>query len=88
MLSLISSLTWVKNVYSLWVKGVVTRVNLYTASCSKLVIYLDQRVQPTVSTKFMNTFPPYLYTANFRLLTDTINTLSTLSTAPIIKKMK
>ena len=87
MLNVDTPQTWVKNVYSLWVKGMITRVNLYTAPRNQHIHYLYQRVQLAFSTKFMNTFPPYLYTAIFRLLTDTINTLSTLSTAPIIKKM-
>ncbi len=79
--------TWVKNVYSLWVEGVVNRVNLSTANENQLTSVIQTRVQPTFSTKFINTYPLYLYTAFFRQLTDINLPLSTLSTPPIIKKM-
>ena len=79
--------TWVKNVYSLWVEGVVNRANLSTPSEKQRTTATQQRVQPTFSTMFINMYPLYLYTAFFRQLTDTILPLSTLSTAPIIKKM-
>ena len=80
------SQTWVKNVYSLWVEGVVNRVNLYTGLSQSPTKASTVRVQPSLIPKFMDSFPLFLYTAFFRQLTDVKLRLSTLSTAPIIKK--
>ena len=78
---------WVKNVNRLWVEGVVNRVNLYTGLSQSPTKAPIVRVQPSLIPKFMDSFPLFLYTAFLRQLTDVKLRLSTLSTAPIIKKM-
>ena len=87
MLKNILSQTCVKNVYRLWVKGVVSGVNLSTTTHNQLILTHQSSVQTSFSTKFVNMYPLYLYTVIFRFLTDINRLFSTLSTAPIIKKM-
>ena len=77
---------WVKNVNRLWVEGVVNRVNLYTGAYTTGIQQVGIWVQAPSFTQVVDTFPPTLYTANFDQLTDKNYRLSTLSTAPIIKK--
>ncbi len=85
----ISLLTgWVKNVYSLWGEGVAKCVNLYTALYQSLAHPQPTRVQPTVFTQVLDTFPPSLYTPKFGLLPQENPHLYTVSTAPIIKKKR
>ena len=80
--------TWVKNVHSLWAQGLVNRANLYTGMYKTLAQDFSVWVQAPSFTQVVDTFPPTLYTANFDQLTDKNYRLSTLSTAPIIKKKR
>lgn len=79
---------WVKNVYSLCVKGVQTRVYLYTAPYKKHTNLVYRWVKPHTFTHSIHRASPHLYTPHFSLLTDINLPLSTVSTAPIIKKNK
>lgn len=82
------SSTWVKNVYSLCVEGVVICGRSYTEWVQNLIATINTRVQPAFHTQFFTTFPPVLYTAKNGQLTDMMSYLSPLSTVPTIKKMK
>lgn len=82
------SFAWVKNVYSLCVEGVVNSAQSYTGSLKASLQAIQIGVQPTFSTNTLDSFTPGLYTANFYRLPDTDYYLSTLSTAPTIKKNK
>jgi hypothetical protein len=88
MLNISPFSAWVKNVYSLCVEGVITRVHSYTNFSPLRFIQLQLVVQTPLSPLFIDSFPPALYTAknSFLPLIDTL--LYTLSTAPTIKKMK
>lgn len=81
-------LGWVKNVYSLCVEGVLTRVNLYTASLSTNNPTLHTRVQTLRFTQTFDSFTPSLYTPFSRILHLLSTGLYTLSTPPTIKKNK
>lgn len=80
--------TWVKNVHSLWAQGLVNRANLYTGMYKTLTQGFSVWVKAPSFTQFIHTFPPIIYTPNFTLITDINYRLSTLSTAPIIKKKR
>lgn len=80
--------TWVKNVYSLCVEGVVICVRSYTGWVQNLHTVLDTRVQPSSNAQVITTFPPSLYTVKNSSFTDVTSQLSPLSTVPTIKKMK
>ena len=79
---------WVKNVHSLCVEGVVNRAYSYTGMYKTLTQGFGVWVKAQGFTQVIDTFPPGLYTPNFLQLTDTNYRLSTLSTAPIIKKKR
>ena len=81
-------LTWVKNVYSLCVEGVVTGVQSYTGSLRTTLQASTARAQLPFFTHLIPTLQPTLYTAKNRQLTPTSYHLYTLSTAPTIKKNK
>lgn len=80
--------TWVKNVYSLCVEGVVICGRSYTGWVQSLSLTITGSVKAPLHTQVITTFPPILYTAKNSPLTDTISQLSPLSTVPTIKKMK
>lgn len=80
--------TWVKNVYSLCVEGVVICVRSYTGWVQNLVTIHTVRVQPTIRTQLITTFPLSLYTGENSYITDATTDLSPLSTVPTIKKKK
>lgn len=80
--------TWVKNVYSLCVEGIVTGVQSYTGSLKSMQQAASQRVQLAFSTNTINSFAPTLYTANFTHFNLLSKHLYTLSTIPTIKKTK
>lgn len=80
--------TWVKNVYSLCVEGVVKGVQLYTGGHTSTLVATEQRAQPTTFTHILDSFTPALYTVNFRNFNQLITHLYTLSTGPTIKKKK
>ena len=79
---------WVKNVHSLWAQGVLNRANLHTGMYKTLTQGFNVWVKAPSFTQVVDTFPPILYTPDFTLITDTNYRLSTLSTAPIIKKKR
>ena len=72
----------------MWVQGVVTRANLYTGMYKTLTQGFSVWVKAPSFAQVVDTFPPSLYTTNFSQITDTNYQLSTLSTAPIIKKKR
>ncbi len=80
--------TWVKNVYSLCVEGVVICGRSYTGWVQNVHAAIQTSVQPTIFTQVITTFPPALYTGKNNHLTDVNSELSLLSTVPTIKKMK
>lgn len=80
--------TWVKNVYSLCVEGVVTRAQSYTAYIYTQLEAAALRVKPSLFTSFLNSFTPYVYTPLFTSLPLVNSHLYTVSTAPTIKKKK
>lgn len=82
------STTWVKNVYSLCVQGMVTSARSYTGWVYSTVNTASPRVQPLTYTHSVNSFPPSLYTLIFRLFNLLSIHLYTLSTPPTINKMK
>ena len=79
--------TWVKNVYSLCVEGVVNSARSYTALLQTTARALYVGAKASVFTHFVDTFPPDYSTANFAYITDATRPFYTVSTAPIIKKM-
>ena len=84
--STLLSTAWVKNVYSLWVAGGKTCVNIYTALYMNMPKALTLRVKPHLFTHVTTSFTPSLYTAFFSRLTDVKSGLYTVSTAPITNK--
>jgi hypothetical protein len=80
--------TWVKNVYSLCVEGVVNRVKSYTGGVYKNSNPLVLRVQTPSFTHSLDRFTPSLYTPFFNFLYLLTAHLYTLSTVPTIKKTK
>lgn len=80
--------TWVKNVYSLCVEGVVNRAQSYTDTYKSTFTPNLTRVQPTTFTQLVDSFAPFVYTANFRYFNLLNAHLYTVSTAPTIKKNK
>lgn len=80
--------TWVKNVYSLCVEGVVICVRSYTGLADTRTHLLSNRVQPSTFTHIMDSFTPSLYTPIFSALPQVNTHLYTLSTVPTIKKNK
>lgn len=85
---MLSTKTWVKNVYSLCVEGVVNRAQSYTTLWTRAFNPYTLWVQPSSYTHSVDSFPPSLYTSNIRYLTETKDYLSPLSTAPTINKKK
>lgn len=80
--------TWVKNVYSLCVEGVVNRVNSSTYTYVGPLSPHSLRVQTPVLPNTMTSFTPFLYTAKLPLFNLLYSHLYTLSTVPTIKKNK
>ena len=80
--------TWVKNVYSLWVQGVVNRAKKSTTTYQKPETTYQLGAKPQYIPQLVNTFPPESPTGKIIQLTDVIRRLSTLSTAPTIKKKR
>jgi hypothetical protein len=80
--------TWVKNVYSLCLQCIKTSAKLYTTPTLIANISHQVRVQPKLLTHNLNSFAPLIYTPKNYHLTPTNRPLSTLSTAPTIKKNK
>jgi len=78
--------TWVKNVYSLCVQGVVNSAKSYTASLPSPMNTQVMGVKPTHFTHFLDNFPPSLYTPKIALLSLETTHLCTLSTVPTINK--
>jgi hypothetical protein len=79
---------WVKNVHSLCVEGVVTRAQSYTGMYKTFTQSFTVWVKAPSFAQVIDTFPPSLYTPIFHQLPDKNSQLSTLSTAPIIKKKR
>lgn len=79
--------TWVKNVYSLCVEGVITCAESYTARATHALQYIQLRVQPLLFTHILDSFTPASYTANFNYFNLLSSHLYTLSTPPTINKM-
>lgn len=79
--------TWVKNVYSLCVEGVVTRAKSYTGRPMNAPQSTQPRVQPLLFTQILDSFAPTSYTANFNYFNLLSSHLYTLSTPPTINKM-
>lgn len=80
--------TWVKNVYSLCVEGVINSAHLSPTMNNHLLTTLNQRVKLSFSTASITSFTPSLYTANFPYFNLLNIHLYTLSTVPTIKKNK
>jgi len=80
--------TWVKNVYSLCVEGVVNRAKSYTGGIYQHSNPLTLRVQTLSFTQSLDSFTPSLYTPFFSISYLLTNHLCTLSTVPTIKKTK
>jgi hypothetical protein len=80
--------TWVKNVYSLCVEGVVNRAKSYTGGVYQHSNPLTLRVQTPSFTQSLDRFTPSLYTPFFNFLHLLTAHLYTLSTVPTIKKTK
>lgn len=79
---------WVKNVYNLLIDGVLHGAKVYTGWYKYRVRHGAMWVQTTKHTQTINMFPPTKYTAFLNKLPPIKPKLYTLSTAPIIKKMK
>ena len=79
--------TWVKNVHSLCVEGVVNRVNLSPTTKTYLPTTTNSWVKPQLFTHILDSFTPTIYTANFTSLPLVNPHLYTLSTYPTINKM-
>lgn len=80
--------TWVKNVYSLGIQGVITRGQSSTATYPHLSIHKNMGVKPLSYTHNPQSFSPYLYTRFLRRFNLLFSSLSTLSTPPTITKTK
>ena len=78
-------ITWVKNVYSLWVKGGDMCGYIYTGIHSALHANTNMGVKPQSYTHLTTSFTPSLFTIFLRTFNLLIAHLCTLSTAPIIK---
>ncbi len=78
-------ITWVKNVYSLWVKGGDMCGYIYTGIHSALHANTNMGVKPQSYTHLTTSFTPSLFTAIFSTFNLLFTHLYTLSTAPTIK---
>gem|GEM_PF-2885894 len=78
---------WVKNVYNLWVHGVVNGANLSPTTHTSRKQATQVVVKVPLFTQVINTFPPRLSTRKITLLPLVNRHLSPLSTAPTINKM-
>lgn len=76
---------WVKNVYSLWVKGGDMCGYIYTCIHSVLHANIKMGVKPQSYTHLTTSFTPSLFTVFLHKFNLLITHLCTLSTAPIIK---
>ncbi len=76
---------WVKNVYSLWVKGGALCGYLYTTISPQYTRKAVMGVKPQSYTHLTTSFTPSFFTVFFTNFNLLISYLYTLSTAPIIK---
>lgn len=80
--------TWVKNVYSLWAKQVITCLHSYTPHIQKGTHSSTPYAKLPISSHVIRIFTPYLYTRILRRFNLLYEHLYTLSTTPTINKTK